>query len=679
MIHAARRLLLGLALIAAASAVLVLSDRSGDRARASADGSGPCRIAVVQISSIDPMVVGRDGTLEHLEKAGWSRGRGSTIDLFNAEGDVGTLNQIAAQACGASPPYDLVVSLSTPATQAVLRANKLGIPHVFGLVASPPSIGIPLGAWTDGSPRPRNVAGFGTLQPAELLLTAMRAACPGVRRIGCVWNPAEANAEASVRLGREVCAALGIELVEANGGNVTEAVNAAEVVLSRGVDAFWILADTNVLAAAGPVIERCRKAGVPVVTNFPMLAELGAAINYGADYRAMGLCTGAIAELVLRGTPPSAIPCENFVPVTLWLSEAGLAPGWTLPEDLRAKAERIYPREGPPAERAVATESVPPSVAALMAAAPATAPGRLPLISVLTYSRTPNFEDAHRGFMDELPKAGLVDGRNCRIVFRDAQLDIGTLNTIVATVAEERPDVVVPFTTPAVQAVVRRIKDRPVVFALVASGVATGAGTSDTDHLPNVTGAQMLGDWPRMIEVVRAGLPGLRRAGTVFAPSEANSVYSRGEWEHALRAAGIELVCVGADRPTELAEAAEGLATQGVDAILQINDNASITGFSSITKAADRAGIPVFGFAPATVRLGATLAVARDYESNGRDAARLVARVLRGESPASIPFQDAAGSHLIVNPDRMARFGITLPASMTDGATVAREGGGDAR
>ena len=35
---------------------------------------------------------------------------------------------------------------------------------------------------------------------------------------------------------------------------------------------------------------------------------------------------------------------------------------------------------------------------------------------------------------------------------------------------------VVPFTTPALQAVVRRITDRPVVFCMIASGVASGAG-----------------------------------------------------------------------------------------------------------------------------------------------------------------------------------------------------------
>ncbi|MFM8697802.1 MAG: hypothetical protein ACKOF7_03875, partial [Phycisphaerales bacterium] len=148
------------------------------------------------------MNTARDGLIARLEAAGHTAAAGTVIERFNAEGDVGTLGQMAAQACGASPP----------------------------------AIGIPLGPWTPGSTRPEHVAGFGTLQPAELLFGALRAAAPGARRVGCVGNPAEPNAEASVRLGREVCAALGMELVEANGANVTEVVSAADVVLSRGID-----------------------------------------------------------------------------------------------------------------------------------------------------------------------------------------------------------------------------------------------------------------------------------------------------------------------------------------------------------------------------------------------------------------------------------------------------------
>lgn len=673
MLATARRLLLGILLIAAASAVLVLTDRS--RARPAAGGTEPRRIAIVQISSIDAMSTARDALVARLEAAGYTAAAGTVIERFNAEGDMGTLGQMAAQACGASPPFDVVISLSTPATQAVMRANRTGVPQVFGLVASPPAIGVPLGPWTPGSTRPEHVAGFGTLQPAELLFGALRAAAPGARRVGCVWNPAEPNAEASVKLGREVCASLGMELVEANGANVTEVVSAADVVLSRGIDCFWILADTNVIAAAKPVIERCRRSGVPVITNFPAMAELGAAINYGADYAAMGTSTGAIAELVLAGTPPRDIPCDNFVPVAVCLNYDGFGAGWRRPPDLERAAERIFER-GTSRTQQVERADVPPAVAAMLAARAAqrSAGGHLPVVATVTYGRSPNFEDAYRGFLSEMEAIGLGDGTGARIVLRDAQFDIGALGTIVAAVAAERPDVVVPFTTPALQAVSRKVKDLPVVFSLVASGVEAGVGRSETDHLPNVTGAQIEGDWPRMIELVKAAMPGARRVGTVFAPGEANSVFNKESWRKALAAAGIELVAVGADRPTELAEAAEGLVTKGIDAVVQISDNSSSMGFATIVRAADRAGIAVFSFTPGSMRAGAAFAVARDFEDVGRVSARLVKRVLAGEAVAGIPFTDTERTVIYANPERLERFGIRVPPEILGQATVVREG-----
>lgn len=678
MLQGLRRLLLGLLLIAIASAALVLTDRSGTRGGAAIDaGAGrPRRIAIIQISSIDAMNAGRDGVVERLAAAGISKEKGSTIDFFNAEGDVGTLAQIAAQATSAADPYELLITLSTPATQSVLRANKSGIPQVFGLVASPPSIGVPLGAWTEGSTRPPQVAGFGTLQPAELLFEALRACAPGVRRLGTVWNPAEPNAEASVKLGREVAGRLGIELVEANGSNVNEIVNAAEVVLSRGIDAFWILADTNAIAAAKPLIERCRRASVPVVTNFPNMAELGAAISYGADYRAMGLSTGAIAELVLDGVAPREIPVENFVPVTLWINRGGFGEDWAFPEALRAKAERILEADGRATGQSVEKPALPPGVAAILAsrgAGLAPDPARVPLVSVLTYNRTPNFEETYAGFLAELGRLGYVDGQNVRLVLRDAQLDAGTLNTIVAAIAQERPDVVVPFTTPALQATIRRIRDVPIVFSLVASAVAAGAGTSNAEHLPNVTGALTSLDCDGMIRVLKAAMPGLKRAGTVFAPSEANSVYFRDLLTTKLAEVGIELVAAAADRPTELPEAADSLAAQGVDAIVQISDNASATGFTSIVRSADRANLPVFAFNPGSIKGGACLSVARDYADVGATSARLLDRVLKGASPAAIPFTDPERTVLWINPDRLARFGIRLPDALRATAQVGSE------
>ncbi len=291
----------------------------------------------------------------------------------------------------------------------------------------------------------------------------------------------------------------------------------------------------------------------------------------------------------------------------------------------------------------------------------AAASKHIPHIAVLTYNRTPNFEESYAGFEKEMAALGYEDGKNCRMTLHDAQFDIGVLNTIVAAISSEKPDVVVPFTTPALQCVVRTIKERPVVFCMGASGIVAGAGTSNSDHLPNVTGAEIVHDWPLMIKVAKSVFPGLRQAGTTYAPSESNSVWYRDTWARALSAAGIELISIGAERPTELPEAADAVLAKGVPVMLQLSDNTASTGFGAIVKSAMRANVPVFTFAPSTMKRGATLAVARDFAEVGEVGARLVDRVLRGEDPAKIPFEATSKTTILVNRELVEYFKLTVP------------------
>jgi ABC-type uncharacterized transport system substrate-binding protein len=663
LVRLARSLLPGILLIAAACTVLILTDRTRARSdRTDAADRRAARIAVIQFTNIAAFERGHDGLVRHLASVGYSKESGTTIDLFNPAGDTATLAQMCTQIGSSSPPYDLVVSLGTATTQAFMRANTRGVPQVMGFVASPPAINIPLGTYTEGGGRPASLAGFGCMQPIGTLFRAMVAAAPRAQRIGVVYNPAEPNAEAAVRLARSVAAELKLELVEANGSNVTEVVNAADAVLARDVDAIWLPPDTVVSSAAKTLIRRARERHVGVITNFPEFAADGAHINIGADWVACGTATGLYAECLLGGVDPRTLPVEDFVPERVAVNADGLPTGWTIPADLTARAAQKDDRpQGP--------KSLLDALDALRSKPRA----GVPSIALLTYNRTPNFEDCFAGFEQEWARLGYVEGKNCTMRLRDAQFDSGTLNTLAAAIAAEKPDLVITFTTPALQTALRRITDRRIVFSLCSSGVAAGAGRSETDHLPNVTGAEVGADWDAMIEVVRAAFPRLRRAGTVYSPGETNSVYFHDLWKAKLAAVGIELVSVGADKPTELPEAADSLATLGIEAILQISDNSSSTGFRTIVRAADRANIPVFGFSPTSVRLGATLSVSRDYRDVGRVTARLADRVLRGESPASIPFTAPTETVHVVNPDRLRRFGITLPKAMIDRARVESE------
>jgi len=94
------------------------------------------------------MVGGREGLLEHLAAARYStkpaegadaESATATVDLFDAEADIGKLGFVVTQVADAVLAYDISITLSTRSTKAMMRATKGAISHVAGLV-SPPTL-----------------------------------------------------------------------------------------------------------------------------------------------------------------------------------------------------------------------------------------------------------------------------------------------------------------------------------------------------------------------------------------------------------------------------------------------------------------------------------------------------------------------------------------------------------
>ena len=250
-------------------------------------------------------------------------------------------------------------------------------------------------------------------------------------------------------------------------------------------------------------------------------------------------------------------------------------------------------------------------------------------------------EQTIRGFRSGLTEQGLVEGRDYTLRFQCAQGDMPTLMTLLDGANGTETDLVVVTSTPTLQAAVKKIRGKPVVFGVVANPVKAGAGVSATQHLPNVTGVSTLADFATMRDVLRELLPGCRRVGTLFVTSEVNSVNNRDALAAALREAGIETVAVGVSTSNEVPDAAGALMSRDIDALCQVIGNLLESSAAPIVQAARTARKPVFSFTSEMVAMpnGAAVAVARDYEQGGRDMAALVRRIMAGEVPAAIPFQ----------------------------------------
>jgi ABC-type uncharacterized transport system substrate-binding protein len=219
------------------------------------------------------------------------------------------------------------------------------------------------------------------------------------------------------------------------------------------------------------------------------------------------------------------------------------------------------------------------------------------------------------------------------------------------------------MSTPTLQAALQRARNVPIVFTYVASAITAGAGHSDEDHLPNVTGVYTGGAYDDMVARIREVLPSARVIGTLFVPSEVNSVYHKDLLVSAAKKAGIEVVAVPADTNSEVSDAALALSSKKIDAICQIPGNLTASSFPSIVQAAGRFRLPIFAFQSVQAP-GSVITLARDYHDAGREAALIAARVMRGENPGAISFKPYTKTKIIVNLDAARDAGLTIPSSL---------------
>ena len=654
MIDLVKRLWLGTLLIAAACAVLLVADLN----RRTAEPAAMPRIAVIQHANTPPLDEGVRGLIDGLAARGYRDGQTISIQRFNAQGDMTTAVAMARQATAGQ--YDLVVTSSTPSMQAVANNNREGkVRHVFFLVADPYVTGVGLDR-ANPLTHPAHMVGQGAFPPVERAFRIAKDSLPSLKTMGVAWNPAEPNSAAFVAKARSVAKDLQLELLEANVDTSSAVGEAVNSLISRGAQAMWMGGDTVVNAAVDTLIATARRGGIPVFTSLPGKPDRGTAADAGPDFHQAGVKAADLVADILEGADIRSIPIRDVLelaPPFLSVNPtalAGLREPWRIPDAVLAEATVRVDASG--IHRSGAQAPAPSAIRGPLA--------KTWRVDFIELNAVVDVEEAEAGVLEGLQEAGLVRGRDFEVRIRNAQGDMATVSGMVDAAHADGTDLLVTFSTPTLQAAMQRARNVPIVFNYVANAFAAGAGTSDTDHKPNVTGVYLVAGFEKMLEHIRRVLPKARVLGTVYVPAEVNMVSQRAVLLKAAQKAGFEIRAMAANSTSEVGDAALALTTSRIDAFCQIPGNLTAAAFPSIAQAANRARLPVFVFQTSQARGGALLAVARDYHDSGREAGTIAARVMRGESPARIPLAAFAKTRLVVNLDAARRLGIVVPADL---------------
>ena len=269
--------------------------------------------------------------------------------------------------------------------------------------------------------------------------------------------------------------------------------------------------------------------------------------------------------------------------------------------------------------------------------------------------------DATReGFVDELAKQGYIEGKNIEIDLQNAQGEQRNLKTISQQLAESS-DVVLAIATPSAQSLANTTQTTPVIFSAVTDPVSAKLVESREHPGGNVTGTsdQSSDAISTQINLIKKVLPKAKTIGILYTQSEPNSVVQKDEAKRLLEEKGFTVVEKTILDSNNVKAAAESLMAE-VDMVFVPTDNIISSTMETVKQVSIKHKVPVFGGSTEMIAVGGLYNYGTNYEELGRQTARMLIRVLKGEKPENIAVELPEKLELHTNQEIADALGIDI-------------------
>lgn len=228
---------------------------------------------------------------------------------------------------------DLILSLTTPATQAAQRATaNTAIPVVFVPVNDPVKAGLVNSIKQPGGNITGVLLGIQEARRLEWLLQVD----PTIEQVYIPYNPQDRSATVSLETVKEAAPKFGIELITQEVTTADEVMAAAKNVPEEA-DAVFILPDSLVSGHSADFVHQLPTSG----PNPELLERDGILSSYGIEQIATGKQAARLADQILRGVKPSDLPVETAEFFSAINLKTAKAIGLDIPDEILLQADTI--------------------------------------------------------------------------------------------------------------------------------------------------------------------------------------------------------------------------------------------------------------------------------------------------------------------------------------------------
>lgn len=271
-----------------------------------------------------------------------------------------------------------------------------------------------------------------------------------------------------------------------------------------------------------------------------------------------------------------------------------------------------------------------------------------------------SLDTTREGFVDELAKQGYVEGKNIEMDLQNAQGEQRNLKTISQQLAESS-DVVLAIATPSAQSLANTTQTTPVIFSAVTDPVSAKLVESREHPGGNVTGTsdQSSDAILTQINLIKKVLPKAKTIGILYTQSEPNSVVQKDEAKRLLEEKGFTVVEKTILDSNNVKAAAESLMAE-VDMVFVPTDNIISSTMETVKQVSIKHKVPVFGGSTEMVAVGGLYNYGTNYEELGKQTARMLIRILKGEKPENIAVELPEKLELHTNQEMADALGIDI-------------------
>jgi putative ABC transport system substrate-binding protein len=271
-----------------------------------------------------------------------------------------------------------------------------------------------------------------------------------------------------------------------------------------------------------------------------------------------------------------------------------------------------------------------------------------------------------QAFRQELLRLGWSEGGNVQFDERWSTDNMDVVRADAASLVELKPDVILTLGDRVIPVFMNLTNSIPIVVGATSDPIASGAAESLARPGHNVTGFSLIefSLFGKLLEILKLMAPEISRVGMLYNPDNSVVLTYQRWFGSSAEQLGIQPTNLPVRDAADIERAIASIAETPNGGILSPPDVTLTTHRTQIVNLVARHGLPAIYSNPSFSEAGGLVTYGADNIEMLRQAAGYVDRILRGEKPGDLPFQQPTTYLLRINLKTAKALSITVPSTL---------------